>query len=73
MIIILGTETDKRNINNVNCVSTAEGENFKKLIGAFSFVECSVDGFIGVDDVFIEAIRSVISRYHFLKPLIKMK
>lgn len=71
-LLISGTEMEKRK-SGPNEVSTEEGEHLKKLMGAFSFVECSVDAFVGVDDVFIEAIRSVTSRYCFLKPLIKMK
>lgn len=71
--LLLGTEIEKRNNSNENCVSTEEGQSLKKLIGAYSFVECSIEDFIGVDDVFIEAIRSVISRYCVLKRLIKIK
>lgn len=71
-VYVSGTDVEKRN-DSASHVSSGEAENFGRLIGAFAFVECSVESFVGVDDVFIGAIRSVSSRYCRLRPLIKMK
>ncbi|KAJ3663837.1 hypothetical protein Zmor_008058 [Zophobas morio] len=56
-IVLVATDTETRN-NNAAPISTEQGENLKLLIGAYAFVECSTRHFLGVDDVFIEAIRS---------------
>ncbi|RZC33715.1 ras-like GTP-binding protein RhoL [Asbolus verrucosus] len=56
-IVLIGTEAEARG-NNSDVVSTEQGENLKLLIGAYAFIECSIENFLGIDDIFIEAVRS---------------
>lgn len=60
-VCYLFTATDsetRTTCKHKDIVSIEEAENLKYLIGASALIECSVKNFIGIDDVFIEAVRS---------------
>ncbi|XP_044269279.1 ras-like GTP-binding protein RhoL [Tribolium madens] len=63
-IILIGTDIEAR-VDNNSSISTEQGENLKLLIGAYAFVECSIQHFLGIDDIFIEAVRSTNHRKKF--------
>lgn len=56
--IFIATDSETRNNNRENLISIEEAENLKYIIGASALIECSVENNIGIDDVFIEAVRS---------------
>jgi hypothetical protein len=63
---IAATDTEARSAAAAAAtVSTEQGENLKLLIGAYAFIECSVEHFLGIDDIFIEAVRSTYQRTKF--------
>ncbi|KAJ3635601.1 hypothetical protein MTP99_008497 [Tenebrio molitor] len=65
-IILIATDTEARSAAAAAAtVSTEQGENLKLLIGAYAFIECSVEHFLGIDDIFIEAVRSTYQRTKF--------
>lgn len=63
-MFITGTDIEAR-ASNQDTISTEQGENLKLLIGAYAFVECSIAHFLGIDDIFIEAVRSTYQRRKF--------
>ncbi|KAK6519735.1 GTP-binding protein Rho1, variant 2 [Arthrobotrys conoides] len=66
-IILVGTEKDCRDNgthhsygNTRKPITTAEGEELRRLIGADKYVECSAKTAEGVRDVFVAAIRAAL-------------
>ncbi|XP_065161260.1 ras-like GTP-binding protein RhoL isoform X2 [Atheta coriaria] len=58
-IILVATDTERRsNARDVKFVTLQEGVDMKFALNAFALVECSVEKLVGIDDVFIEAVRS---------------
>ncbi|XP_017771266.1 PREDICTED: ras-like GTP-binding protein RhoL [Nicrophorus vespilloides] len=57
-VILVATDTELRGTGRRGCVKTEEGEDLKCALNACALVECSVEKLVGIDDVFIEAVRS---------------
>ncbi|CAG2068877.1 unnamed protein product, partial [Timema podura] len=60
-IVLVATKTDLRE-DDPDCVSTAEGRKMKQKIRAARYAECSAINGEGLQEVFVEAIRSVMKK-----------
>ncbi|XP_011506501.1 PREDICTED: ras-like GTP-binding protein RhoL [Ceratosolen solmsi marchali] len=60
-IILIGTKGDLRLESN-EIISPRECKKMKKKIRAYKYLECSAKMQEGLDEVFIEAVRSVLKR-----------
>uniref|UniRef100_A0A1B6M150 Ras-like GTP-binding protein RhoL n=1 Tax=Graphocephala atropunctata TaxID=36148 RepID=A0A1B6M150_9HEMI len=60
-IVLVATKTDLRNEDG-ETISTAEGKKLKRKIKASRLMECSAKNGEGLDEIFIEAVRSVVNK-----------
>nr|CAD7394786.1 unnamed protein product [Timema cristinae] len=60
-IVLVATKTDLRE-EDPDCVSAAEGRKMKQKIRAARYAECSAINGEGLQEVFVEAIRSVMKK-----------
>ncbi|XP_046668443.1 ras-like GTP-binding protein RhoL [Homalodisca vitripennis] len=60
-IVLVATKTDLRN-DDGDTISTSEGKKLKRKIKASRLMECSAKNGEGLDEIFIEAVRSVVNK-----------
>lgn len=56
-ILLVGTKTDLRDDPRQDIITEREGKQLKKKIKAEGYMECSAKKMIGIDEIFVEAIR----------------
>jgi len=59
-VLLVGTKNDLR--ESEDCVSEAEGKKLKSKIKANGYLQCSAKSRVGLDDVFVEAIRAIMKQ-----------
>ncbi|XP_054272060.1 ras-like GTP-binding protein RhoL [Macrosteles quadrilineatus] len=60
-IVLVATKTDLRNEDG-DTISTSEGKKMRRKIKATRLVECSAKNNEGLNEIFIDAVRSVVNK-----------
>ncbi|XP_046735636.1 ras-like GTP-binding protein RhoL isoform X1 [Diprion similis] len=61
-IVLVGTKGDLRNKEDTDVITPADCKKMKKRIKAYKYVECSAIKSEGLEEVFVEGIRSVLKK-----------
>ncbi|KAK2580439.1 hypothetical protein KPH14_006183 [Odynerus spinipes] len=61
-IVLVGTKSDLRDQDNLDIITPQECKKMKRRIRASKYVECSAVKQEGLEQVFVEAIRSVLKK-----------
>lgn len=63
-VILIATKTDIRNDPTEDTITTAEGKKMRDKIKAIKYFECSAKTGVGLDEIFVEAVRSSVNKHH---------
>ncbi|GJQ67336.1 putative tumor susceptibility [Trypoxylus dichotomus] len=68
-LILVGTKSDLRDVDdpNIQLVSATKGENLARQIRAESYLECSAQRLIGLDEIITEAVRARMKKPEEIK------
>lgn len=63
-LCFVATKTDIRNDPTEDTITTAEGKKMRDKIKAIKYFECSAKTGVGLDEIFVEAVRSSVNKHH---------
>lgn len=61
-VVLVATKIDLRDDPTIDTISTNEGRKMRDKIKAARYMECSAKRMQGLDEIFVEAIRSATNK-----------